>query len=97
MHTFHCVIRDKYPIEALQLNSHINSACCGTPDWQKMMDFSGSKPTASRAASICFLKTASLRGSCFTVTAWRSTMENNRVVPSSASFCSLTHWRNAPR
>jgi len=28
--TFHCVIRDKYPIDAVQLNIHINSVCAGT-------------------------------------------------------------------
>lgn len=30
LHTFHCVIRDKYPTDAVQLKIHINSACAET-------------------------------------------------------------------
>lgn len=28
--TFHCVIRDKYPIDATVLNAQNNSVCAGT-------------------------------------------------------------------
>lgn len=31
--TFHWVIRERYPTDAVQLSSHISSECAGTADW----------------------------------------------------------------
>lgn len=42
--TFHCVMRDKYPTEAVQLRIHMSSECAGTyggdslaRNWTKQM------------------------------------------------------------
>ena len=40
IYTFHCVIRERYPIEAVQLKIHINSECAATYSSHQLPTFS---------------------------------------------------------
>src|SRR4051812_11049248 len=77
---FHCVMRERYPVEAVQERIHWSSEWAGTEDWMKIVEREGERPMASRAASISRLCRERRERGWGTVMAWRSTTEKIRLV-----------------